>query len=451
LRLSRAVFNPWLKSVFEFVRGVIIETSLDLLTMNIRAILMSGILLPAIASDACADSFPDADKLPAKPELPDPLIMLDGSKVASKDDWFNKRRPELQALFEHYMYGRRPAPKSISSTISHEDPKAFGGKATLREIAITVDGYDKSRIHVLLVTPNGRKTPAPVFVGMNFSGNHALVKEPKVLLPTAWVYPTYPGVTDNKATEAGRGTAIDVWNIDLIIERGYAVATFYSGDVDPDRADKREGLRPILQGKGPPGGDDTATIMAWSWGYSRVIDYLVASKEIDAKRIIAVGHSRLGKTALLAAAFDERIALAIPHQAGCGGTAPSRGKVGESVLRINTSFPHWFCSSFKKFNDNPSKLPFDQNCLVALCAPRPVLFSNAVEDSWANPDGQFEVLQAADPVYRFLGAEGLQASKRPEIGKLVDSKLGYFIRVGKHSMNREDWKIFLDYADKQLP
>ena len=122
-----------------------------------------------------------------------------------------------------------------------------------------------------------------------------------------------------------------------------------------------------------------------------------------------------------------------------------------SVLRINTSFPHWFCGNFKEFNGDPTRLPFDQNCLVALCAPRPVLFSNAVEDTWANPDGQFEVLQAADPVYHFLGAAGLEAKKRPEIGKLVDSKLGYFIRDGKHSMNREDWKVFLDYADKQLP
>src|SRR5213076_1668227 len=134
--------------------------------------------------------------------------------------------------------------------------------------------------------------------------------------------------------------------------------------------------------------------------------------------------SWLGKTALLAAAFDERIALAMPHQAGCGGTAPSRGKVGESVERINTSFPHWFDGTFKEFNQQPDRLPFDQHCLVALVAPRPVLFSNAVEDTWANPEGQFEVLRAADPVYRFLGAEGLKAKKMPEPGKLVNSTLG---------------------------
>jgi len=420
--------------------------------MNKRAVLMFAFLASLFASRAIADPFPAADQLPSNPDLPDPLIMRDGSKVASKDDWFNKRRPELKALFEHYMYGRRPAAKPISAAVNHEDPKALGGKATLREVVITVDNYDKSKINLLLVVPNERKSqgPVPVFVGMNFSGNHTLVKDPKLLLPTAWIYPNKDSVKDNRATDAGRGVATDVWNIDLIIERGYAVATFYSGDVDPDRPEKREGLRPILDGKGPAAGDDTATIMAWSWGYSRVIDYLTSNKEIDSKKIVAVGHSRLGKTSLLAAAFDDRIAMAIPHQAGCGGTAPSRGKVGESVKRINTSFPHWFCGNFKAFNEEPTRLPFDQNCLVALCAPRPVLFSNAVEDSWANPDGQFEVLQAADPVYRFLGVGGLDAKKRPEIGKLVDSKLGYFIREGKHSMNREDWKVFLDFADKQL-
>jgi hypothetical protein len=153
---------------------------------------------------------------------------------------------------------------------------------------------------------------------------------------------------------------------------------------------------------------------------------------------------------LLAAAFDERIALAIPHQAGCGGTSPSRGKIGESVKQINESFPHWFDATFKEFNDRPDRLPFDQHCLIALVAPRPVLLTNGVEDKWANPQGQFQMLQAADPVYRLLGAGGLDAKEMPQIGKLIDSTLGYYIRPGKHSMGNEDWKIFRAYADKHF-
>jgi (4-O-methyl)-D-glucuronate---lignin esterase len=226
------------------------------------------------------------------------------------------------------------------------------------------------------------------------------------------------------------------------------VATFYNGDVDPDRKDAREGMRPWLEQKGVK----TSTIMAWAWGIHRVVDYLVQQKEINSREIAVVGHSRLGKTALVAAAFDDRIALAIPHQAGCGGTAPSRchNPKAETVARINSSFPHWFNDTFKKFNDDTDRLPFDQNGLVALCAPRPVLFTNAMDDQWANPEGQFEILNSAGSVYRFVGSGGLDADKMPEPGKLINSNLGYYIRPGKHSMTREDWKIFLDFADRHL-
>jgi hypothetical protein len=192
----------------------------------------------------------------------------------------------------------------------------------------------------------------------------------------------------------------------------------------------------------------------------RCVDYLVTDKDIDAKRIAAVGHSRNGKTALLATACDDRIAMAFPHQAGCGGSAPNRiapamaalqanGRpTAETTAVINKSFPHWFNAEFKKFNETPERLPFDQNCLVALCAPRPVLFSNAQNDQWANPAGQFQILQAADPVYRFLGVEGIDAKEMPPQGQLVSSRLGYYIREGNHSMTAQDWGVFLDFADR---
>ena len=183
---------------------------------------------------------------------------------------------------------------------------------------------------------------------------------------------------------------------------------------------------------------------------SRAIDFLATDKDIDSKRIAVFGHSRLGKTALLAAAFDDRIALAIPHQAGCGGTAPSRGKVGESVKRINDHFPHWFCGEFKEFNDRPERLPFDQHCLAALVAPRPLLFSNAVEDTWANPHGQFEMLQAAAPVYRLLEAGDFREQDFPPPERLVGDKLAFYIRPGRHSTTRQDWKIFLEFADRHF-
>ncbi len=398
-----------------------------------------------LAGAATGGDFPEPDKLPSRPELPDPLVRFNGERVTTKDQWFKERRPELKNLFERYMYGKAAPAVKVHAKVERIDAKALNGKATLKEITLSLGTPDGPKINLLLVVPNKRTKPAPVFVGMNFCGNHAVLDDPKIHLNTNWIYANQKGVKNNRATDASRGTSKDVWNVEDAIDRGYAVATFYSGDIDPDRSDVREGVQRAI-GKDV----DWGTIAAWAWGYQRVIDYLVTDADIDATAIIAVGHSRLGKTALLAGAFDDRIAVVIPHQAGCGGTAPSRGKIGESVKRINTSFPHWFNGAFKKFNDQPDKLPFDQHCLVAMCAPRPVLLSNAVEDTWANPDGQFEMLVAADPVYRLVGSKGIAAKTPPARGKLMDSPLGYFIRDGKHSMNREDWRAFLDYADKHV-
>jgi dienelactone hydrolase len=202
--------------------------------------------------------------------------------------------------------------------------------------------------------------------------------------------------------------------------------------------------------------------MAWSWGFSRMLDYLQTVPEIDAKRVAVVGHSRNGKTALLAAAMDERVALAIPSQAGCGGTAPSRASAdlvkpnangrptAETVPVINKAFPHWFCGNFKAFDAAVEKLPFDQHELVALCAPRPVLLSNAEDDLWANPSGQFAMLKAAAPVYALFGETPALPAERPPLNQLLNERLGYFIRPGKHAMTTPDWKAWLDYADKWL-
>ena len=117
---------------------------------------------------------------------------------------------------------------------------------------------------------------------------------------------------------------------------------------------------------------------------------------------------------------------------------------------INNAFPHWFCGNFKAFNDAVEKLPFDQHALIALCAPRPVLLSNATEDQWANPDGQYAMEKAAAPVYALFGQKLDLPEQRPAIDQLLNERLGYYIRPGKHSMNSSDWKVWLDYADKWL-
>lgn len=390
--------------------------------------------------------FPEVAQLPSNP-APDPLVMLNGSKVASKQEWLEKRRPELIALFQHYMYGWFPPAVQVEGVVTYTDGHFFNGQATLKLVTLKLATAGAPDIHLLLVVPNHRAKPAPIFLGMNFNGNHTLVADTNVPLPTSWIAGPERYVANNRALEAGRGRETNVWALEQSINRGYAVATYFCGDVEPDTTNATGGVRETIHQPAAP--DDWGTIAAWAWGLQRAVDYLMTDPDVDKRHIALVGHSRLGKAAMLAGAFDERVALVVPLQAGCGGTAPSRGTVGESVQRINTSFPHWFCDEFKKFNTQTDRLPFDQDGLIALCAPRPVLFGAAVEDNWANPAGAFDMLKSADKVYRLLGAEGLAAQTMPEINKMVDSNLGFFIRPGKHSMTKLDWRYFLDFADKR--
>jgi hypothetical protein len=415
-----------------------------------------GIL--AMTAAAIPADFPPPDKLPSNPEMPDVLTMRDGTKVTTMEQWEQKRRPELKELFQHYMYGRFPAkPEKVTSKVLFEeaDSPALGGKGTLREVEITFGPPEWPKIYLLVAVPKG-KARAACFFGPNFHGNHAVTSSEKVRIPTAWVPDRGPGVAKgtNKATEAGRNKQPETWPLQQVVEAGYAVATFYNGDVQPDRPNAREGMRATMPAaKDKLAGDETATIAWWAWGCQRAADYLVTAGDIDPKRLAVVGHSRLGKTALLAGAFDDRIAVVIPHQSGCGGAGPSRSKnpKAETVKRITTSFPHWFCANFGKFGDDVTKLPFDQNGLVAICAPRPVLATNAAGDQWANPSGQFDVLTAAAPAYRLYPVEKpVVAPKVPPEGTLAGERLGYFIRPGTHSMTPADWKVFMAYGEKWL-
>jgi len=404
-------------------------------------------------------ALPEPEALPAQAAPPDPLVAFNGQRVTTREGWVKQRVPELRQLFQHYEYGALPPPSKFEVKLVREDKAALGGKATLREITLALARPAGAQINLLLIVPNKRTQPAPVFLGLNFNGNLALLPDPLIAVPAGWRH------NKGLALEQARGSEVEKWSIEAVIDRGYAMASFWNGDVVPDDREAAEAvlrkLRPAAAVERGPA--DTATIAMWAWCFHRAVDFLVTEPAIDARRIAVVGHSRNGKTALLAAAFDERIALAIPSQAGCGGTAPCRptpdltklnekGRpTAETVAVINKSFPHWFCGNFQAFNEAPEKLPFDQHALIALCAPRPILLSNATEDLWANPAGQFEMLRAADPVYRLVAGDGLGATEMPELGKLLPSRLGYFIRPGKHLMAPEDWAAWLDYADRWLP
>lgn len=419
------------------------------------------LLVTLLSAVSFAAELPAPSELPENSAYPDVLAMRDGTKISTVEDWKTKRAPELRALFQHYMYGANPTTSPVSGKLLREDKAVFGGKATLREF--DVDCGLALPVHLLVVFPNKRDKTAACFLGMNFHGNYQLLDKPAIALPRGWVGDKFSDVAPNRASNEGRGKEKEVWALEQSIDRGYAVATFFSGDVVPD--DKALGevaLARIRGNDAPRGATDTATIAAWAWGFSRMLDVVKTIPEIDGKRVSTVGHSRNGKTALLAAAMDERFAMAIPSQAGSGGTGPSRvaaplaapqanGRpTAETIAVINKSFPHWFCENFKGFVENPAKLPFDQHCLIALCAPRPVLLSNAEGDAWANPEGQFSLIAAAAPAYALFGEAPKFPATRPAISELLNERIGYYIRPGKHSMTTADWAVWLDYADHWL-
>lgn len=410
------------------------------------------VLLCGSCNNVSAPELVSFEQLKAQAELPDPLILPDGRAITTVSQWKRIGRGRIKRLFEHYMYGfAPPAPKRVHSTIERIDPAYFGGKATLKQITLRFGPKEAPPIHLLLVTPNAKKS-APVFLGVNFMGNHAVLNDPKIPLSTNWMPPRYAGVVNNAATEASRGTGTSRWPIESVIDRGYAVATFYHGDIDPDKPDFSDGIHPhyYKPGQTAPAQHEWGTIAAWAWGLQRAVDYLITDPDIDKTKIAVMGHSRNGKTALLAGAMDERIGLVISNQSGCGGAAVSRRRVGETVRDINKNFPHWFNDEFKKFGDNEDRLPIDQHMLIALVAPRPVLVCSAQADQWADPQGEFAALKGAESVYKLFGTEGLKAMSQPPVNTLIDSTLGYHIRPGKHGIGIKDWTVFMDYADKHF-
>jgi hypothetical protein len=407
--------------------------------------------IPSVTAAQRRDVNYDENSVP-KYELPDPLVMVDGSPVTDASTWRQKRRPEILNLIESQMYGRSPAPRDDMSTeLTESDAAALGGKAHRKQIRINFSAdKDGPHMDLLIYLPAKATGPTPIFLGLNFNGNHTVHADPKIQLSRAWLRSKGQGVVDNHATEAARGTSANRWAIDDILARGYGLATIYYGDIDPDFDDGfQNGVHPLFYqaGQTHPKPDEWGSIAAWSWGLSRALDYFESDDQVDHKRVAVLGHSRLGKTSLWAGARDERFAIVISNDSGCGGAALSRRRFGEKVKRINTSFPHWFCDNFVKYNDNEDALPFDQHMLIALMAPRPVYIASAEEDRWADPRGEFLSGYHADPVYRMLGTKGLGARRMPAVDQPVMNTIGYHVRKGKHDVTPFDWKCYLDFAD----
>jgi hypothetical protein len=412
------------------------------------------VLLAMSSTDALAEEFNyDEAKVPSY-TLPDPLVTEDGRKVTTPEMWREVRRPELLRLFETNVHGKMPeAVIAMEGRPTHIDRRALGGLATRKQITIGWHcGFESPQVHVLIYQPNDAPKPTPVFLGLNFKGNQAIHSDPGIQMSTAWMRDSKgPEVKDHRATEASRGSEASRWPVEMIVKRGYAVVTAYYGDLDPDFDDGfKNGVHPLVarSAGSAEAGDHCGAIGAWAWGLSRILDYIETDADLDAKHVAVLGHSRLGKAALWAGATDERFAIVISNDSGCGGAALSRRIFGETVARINTSFPHWFCGNFKKYNDREADCPVDQHELLALIAPRPVYVASAEGDRWADPRGEFLSALHASPVYKLLGTDGLAASEMPGVSQPVSSTIGYHIRPGEHDVKAYDWERYLDFADK---
>jgi hypothetical protein len=387
--------------------------------------------------------------------LPDILVYANKFKITSSEDWVRIRRPEIVALFEKYVYGRIPGIiPDVKIKIEKIDVAALGGKAIQKNITISfIKERDTVQMDLLVFIPIHAKKPVPLFLGMNFYGNQAIHPDQGISITRSYILdnPEYH-IINHTATSESRGADSTSWPVERILERGYGLATFCCGDLDPDFDDGfRNGIHSLLNLSDKNDSDMLSTISAWAFGLSAAMDYLETDEQINKDQVVVMGHSRLGKTALWAGAIDQRFAIVISNNSGCGGAALSRRIAGETVKDINTMFPHWFCRNFHEFNNRENELPVDQHMLIGLIAPRPVYVGSAEQDAWADPYGEFLSLYNAGPVYKLFGPEIITQDTLPEINKpLWAGSMGYHIRTGGHAITRFDWEKYMDFADYQF-
>jgi dienelactone hydrolase len=328
-------------------------------------------------------------------ELPDLFRFKDGTRVQSRADW-PRRRAEIAGAIVPVEYGEIPPPVPATTRLELKcsTPDRFDG-AESRQYLISIAASPRISFMLDVLIPVG-VGPFPAIV----SGD------------ACWP------LNDEVPHE--------------VLARGVILAHFNREQIMPDSSAPEED--PSLRRAFP---SDYGALAAWAWGYHRAVDILLTLPEVNPAQIAVTGHSRGGKTALLAAATDERIALVSANQSGCGGAGCFRwqGEKSETLADILRQFPHWFAAGLKDFVGREEALPFDQHSLKALIAPHPLLTTEALGDLWANPEGTWQSHRAACEVYRFLGAE---------------EKIAIRFRHGPHDHALVDWIALLDFMDEHF-
>lgn len=366
-------------------------------------------------------------------KLPDPLVLLNGQSVTDSNTWSKLRRPELIKLYEDEVYGRVPnrAPK-LKFELVGTDLTALSNTAIRKEFVGHIGNPTNGpKMKLVLYLPADITRPVPVLL-------HLLFGNPPADSP---VY--------TNSTRSG-----EIGPIPDILARGYGYASFRYTQIEGDsRTNSLSIVRKLAlpDGQIGPAWDEWGTITAWAWAASKVLDYFETDRAVDAKRVALIGHSRLGKTALWAGARDPRFALVFSSCSGELGASLARRDYGETMDDVIANFPWWFAANFKKYSTRWNDLPVDSHLLIALNAPHPVFITGGTQDQWADPNGMFLAQVAAGPVYRLLGRKDLGTTELPPLDTpLIDGDLGFLYHTGPHSITADDWKTFLNFADRHL-
>lgn len=370
-------------------------------------------------------------------DLPALLVTTQGKRITTAQEWRNVRRPEILALFSSLIYGCVPAPASPLQTeyeVVKEDKQFMRGKATRKDVKIRFrNDNGQAEMHVLVFVPNGVDGPAPAMLKQSFNDTQSADFD----------------ADPNRPNHIRNGWPLGDW-----FDRGFGFVAVYQQDlVGHNEVSFGGGIHKLFYPKGQsfPKAYEWGVLSTVAWGGSRALDYLETDDDIDAARVAVMGHSKMGKAALWTAAQDERFALAVSAQSGCAGAALWRRKSGETLKKMVTRFPYWLCRNAWKFVEQEDDLPVDQHMLLALMAPRPVYVASGIDDTWADPRGEYASAFHASPAYRLFELEGIESSEFPAVGTvLADGHVGYHVRAGGHSVEAEDWQRFIEFCEKHL-
>lgn len=372
-------------------------------------------------------TFPEPAELPERTKLPTLFDSFTDSQVArTRTEWTGWRRSQLVALFDHYVYGVRPPKVAVTATTTATLEGVVPG-ATWEEVDLTFDGNPAAVLHLAVIRPHGVTKP-PVVVGLNKCGNHSLVADARVRGSTSAIIAPCGGTT----VETTRGVQTSLWPLAELVARGVAVVTFHESDAAPDDDTRfASGLRAQFRPAGE-GRTVWGTLSIWAWALAHVGDWVDSLPEFDARRTAVFGHSRRGKASLLSGLETDAFDAVIAHQSGTGGAALNRSLEGEPLELINLTFPHWFNDVYPGFANAELRTPVDQHQLIALWAPRRVVLVDGDDDRWADPDGAKAAAEAASPAWQLFGNTG------------VGAELTWQSRPGGHSVDVDDWALFLD-------